>query len=128
MSEAYRRARTFYQDVSVSVPITAATTTIPGLVPVRNANYTLNIQKIHVKVTTGSAGKTWTFQDTASVPVTDAISTGNAADLEYDFGPAGFALTPGAALSLAISAAGAVGSVTVEAYQRLTTPTPPSAL
>lgn len=118
----YERQRQINEDVSGDLNVAAATgdTTLKT---VRNTKTTIFVQKIHIQITTGSAGKTWSIEDSAGSPIT---LTGNlpvdTAPLSYtiDFGPAGKDLTEATNLVLNVSAAGAVGIVTWEAYQRLT--------
>lgn len=120
MSDPYRRYTSFYQDVSGSFRVLAADGGPDTLVTVRNANYTLNLQKVHIEVTTTGAF-TWTFQDSAGtpVPLVPSISTAAIAHFDFDFGPKGIPLTLGKNLVLSISGAGAVGWVAWEGYSQL---------
>lgn len=121
MADAYLRQRQINPDLSLSTALGTAATTQSGLIACR-ANHTVYVQRIHVHVTVGSAGKTWTFQDSNGTPVliTQALDMSAAgADYELDFGPNGVALTATKNLDLVISAAGAAAIVTIEAYQRL---------
>lgn len=124
MGEPYRRLRTFYQDVSGSFRVVAADAGPDTLVTVRNANYTIYVQKIHIEVTTTGAF-TWTFQDSAGspIPIVPSVSTAAIAHFDFDFGPNGVPLTLGKSLVLSISGAGAVGWVSWEAYSVLATGT-----
>lgn len=120
MSDAYQRLREFHQNVSGSLPIAAATTT-QTLKAVRDSKHTIFVQRLTWAITTASA-KTWTFRDSAGtpVPIMHAIPTDTVLHDSQDFGPDGVALTEGKDLQLLISAAGAAGVVTWEAYQRPT--------
>lgn len=120
MSEPYRRKRSFYQDVSGSLNVTASTDDTT-LVTVR-ANNTLYLQKLHIEVTAGSSSKTWSFTDTANSPITliPSVDVGAVAHFDFDFGPEGIPLTEGKNFLLNVSAAGAAGWVSWEMYQKLT--------
>ena len=100
------------------------------LATARNASHTIFLQKVHVSITGASAGKTWQLTDSASTPVqlTGPFATDtDGSHFDRDFGPDGIALTAGANLVLDISATGAAGFVSWEAYQRPTsTVAPPS--
>lgn len=128
MSDPYRRATSFYQDISGNQFVTTAGTTAT-LVTVKNASYTLYIQKIHIEVTT-SAAQTWSFQDSAGspIPVVPSVSTASIAHFDFDFGPLGVPLTVAKNFVLSISAAGAAGWVSWEGYQKLTVVTSPASL
>lgn len=131
MSDAYRRKRTFYQDVSTTAIVAATddySSTAHSFITPRNASYTIYIQKITVNPTTYSA-KSWTFQDSAGTPVVYGImsfpaaapTTGGITDqFVLDFGPSGQAMTLGKDFQLKMSAAGVAGSLIIEAYQVLT--------
>lgn len=115
----YRR---WYPDLSGSLKVTTGTTGTTTLVAAR-ANYTLNVQKIHVHTTTGSAGVTWRLEDSATTPVViDASMAVDAAGVEFDkdYGPVGYPLTEGKGLNFVVSAAGAAGVITYTCYQKLT--------
>jgi hypothetical protein len=121
MSEPYRRKRSFYQDVSGTQKVVAATDDTT-LVTARNTSNTLYLQKLHVEVTAGSMGVTWTFKDSAGTPVLLVPSLDASAIVHYDFdfGPEGIPLTEGKNFLLDVSAAGATGWISWEMYQRLT--------
>lgn len=120
MSNPYRRYTSFYQDISNSQAVAAGTgdTTLVTA----KANHTIHIQKVHIEITTGSAGKTWTFEDSAATPVVivSAVDAASVAHFDFDFGPKGVPLTEAKNFVLNVSAAGAVGWVTWEGYQKLT--------
>ena len=121
MGEPYRRKRTFYQDISGSTQIGALTTTTT-LVSARNANQSLYIQKLHIEVTAGSGGVTWSFEDTAASPVllVPSVSAASVAHFDFDFGPEGIPCTQGTNFQVVISAAGAAGWIAWEGYQKQT--------
>lgn len=122
MGEPYRENRTFYQDVSGTLSVVAATDDTT-LVTVKSVNNTLYLQKLHIEVTANSAGKTWTFKDSAATPVllVPAIDAGaGIAHFDFDFGPNGIPLTQGKNFLLDVSAAGAVGWVSWEMYEKKT--------
>lgn len=121
MSEPYRRLRTFYQDVSGTLNVVAATDDTT-LVTVKSINNTLYLQKLHIEVTTGSPAITWTFKDSTGTPVNlvPAIDGSAIAHFDFDFGPNGIPLTVGKNFLLDVSAAGAVGWVSWEMYEKRT--------
>lgn len=120
MSDPYRRLTTFYQDVSGNLSVVAATddTTLVTL----KTNHTIFLQKLHIEVTAGSGGVTWTFKDSAGTPVNlvPSISAAAIAHFDFDFGPIGIPCTEEKSFLLDVSAAGAVGWVTWEAYSKRT--------
>lgn len=122
MPRDYHGYRSFYQDVSDSLNVTTATDDAT-LVTVRNASHTIFLQKCHVQVTGPSAGVSWQLRDSASTPVQltgpFAVDT-DGSHFDMDFGPEGVPLTEGTNLVLDVSATGAAGKVTWEAYSRLT--------
>lgn len=122
MGEPYRRARTFYQDISGTFNVLAGSTTTTLVTCGKPTKDTIYIQKIHVEVTAGSATKTWTFQDSAGTPVllVPSIDASAIAHSDFDFGPNGIPLTQGTNLVLSISAAGAGGWISWEGYEKLT--------
>ena len=120
MSEAYRRLTTFYQDVSGAFNVLAATddtTLVTG-----KTGHTIYLQKLHIEVTAGSGGKTWTFKDNAGTPVllVPSIDAASIAHTDIDFGPEGIPLTEAKSFLLDVSAAGAVGWISWEAYMKRT--------
>ena len=120
MSEPYRRKVTFYQNISGALNVAAATTTTT-LVTGKTSD-TIFIQKLHFEITTGSAAKTWTIQDSNGTPVVivPSVDASAVAHFDFDFGPEGVPLTEAKNLVLSISAAGAVGWVTWEGYSKRT--------
>jgi len=127
MAGDYEKYRRHYERIDADLVVATGNAGPSTLKTVRNANYTIYVQKIKVSVTTFSA-KTWTFKDSAGTPVPGAVISVPASeatvpgiqDYEFDFGAAGYPLTQGKDLVLAYSAAGAAGIVHVEAYQRKT--------
>lgn len=120
MGEPYRRLRTFYQDASGSFNVLAASTTTTLVT--EPINDTIYLQKAHFEIITTSAGKTWTLEDSAGTPIVliPSIDASAVAHFDFDFGPNGIPLTQGKNLVLLISAAGAGGWVTWEAYSKRT--------
>jgi hypothetical protein len=121
MDDGALRRRRQYSDISGSLAIAAATddqTLVTGRI-----NYSIWIQSINVTITAGSAGKTWTFKDSAGTPIliTPAVDVSVGGQANYDFGSTGVQLTQDKNFLLDVSAAGAVGQVTWEGYQRLNT-------
>ena len=117
MSDGYARYLTSFQDVSGNLAGGSSDVT---LVTVRNAVHSIFLQKVHVQVTGASAGKTWQLKDSGGQELTgpfDVSTDGSHWDM--DFGPEGVQLTEGTNLVLDVSAAGATGIVTWQAYQRL---------
>lgn len=120
MPEPYQRQREVNQNVSGFFRTSAATTTTT-LVTNTDTLVQIFLQKIHIEITTGAA-QTWTFRDTAGTPLelVPAVSVAAISHFDFDFGPGGIGLTLGKNLELLISAAGAVGWCTWEAYQKRT--------
>lgn len=117
----YARKRIQFKDVSGDLTVASATDDTT-LVTVRNAVHQVFIQKIHVQITTASSGKTWAFKDSAGTPVivSGLLATDVApATYDIDFGPVGVALTVGKNFLFDVSATGAVGRISWEAYERL---------
>lgn len=117
----YGQYRTFFQDVSTSVTIAAATGDTT-LISVRNAAHQIFVQRIIAFITTDAA-QSWSFEDDAGAPVQIAeipASPGDSTRWDFDFGPEGAPLTAGKDLELNMSAAGLAGHIEVYAYQRLT--------
>src|SRR3990167_8765707 len=116
--EAYRR---LFRDESKGLAFTASndfTTSGANFVTVRNANYTIFLQKITVNVSTVAA-QTLTFRDDASTPVVFAELPASAAKGSHtvlDGGAEGIPLTEGKNLDIVASAAGVAGSLFVEGY------------
>ena len=119
MSDPYRRKRTFHQDVSGALSVGAGTddTTVQA----SKDNHTIYLQKAHVQITGASAGKTWQFTDVAGVQLTGPFPTDtDGSHYDMDFGPDGVPLTEASGLLLDVSAAGASGWASWEAYLKPT--------
>ena len=87
----------------------------------RKAGFSIFLQRAHVQITAASAGKTWEIKDSTGVELTGPFPTDtDGSHYDMDFGPEGVQLTEGSNLVLDVSAAGATGVVTWEAYQRQT--------
>lgn len=128
MSDGYRKQRIIYGNNSGSLVVGAATDDTV-LITARTTSHVIYVQHVHIHFTTGSAGKTWSIEDTAGSPVTISgnIPCDTAPlDVDLDYGAEGIALTQGKNLNLNVSAVGAAGIVTWEAYQKpgngMTTP------
>jgi len=112
--------RNFYGDLGGSQAVAVGTgdTTLATC----KTNHTVFVQRLHLQVTTGSSGKTWSIEDSNGVSITGPIPCDTAPmSIELDYGPIGIALSAGYNLVLNVSAAGAIGLVTWDAYQKLTT-------
>ena len=122
--QSYEGFRRFFQDASVTKTVlaaTAPTTTLVSLIAVRNASYTIFVQRITWNVST-SHSDTIVFQDDASTPLvlTETIASPALGHvIVFDAGPKGFPLTEGKDLD-GVGGAGPAGVVSVEAYQKLT--------
>jgi hypothetical protein len=122
MPEPYSRLREWHENISGSFDVLAATDDTV-LVASRGPEYTIFIQKIHVRITGASAGKTWSLEDTNSPA--DSLSGLLPTDValvvsELDFGARGMPVGQGKGLSLNVSAVGAAGHISWEGYQRPT--------
>ena len=119
--DGYERLRRWNSDISGQQVVGTATGDTT-LVTVK-ANHTIFLQHLVVLGTTGSAGKTWSVEDSAGTPVSISGSLPmDTAPVEYeiDYGPEGIALTAATNLVLNVSATGAAGHVIWTGYQRLT--------
>lgn len=115
----YTRYRKIYQDMSGG--LLDAGGADATLASARNTSHTIFLQKAHIQITGASAGKTWQLTDSGGSQLTGPFPTDtDGSHYDMDFGPVGIALTAGANLVLDVSAAGATGIVTWEAYQKLT--------
>ena len=113
--------RALFGDASTSRTLTASDTTVADLIAVKSTSHTIFVQKVTIGVTT-SAAQNWTLQDDATTPIVLAVlpNSASVAPHEWDFGARGFACTEAKNLDLVVSSAGVAGSVTIEAYQKLT--------
>jgi hypothetical protein len=103
-------------NASVELATTDATKT---LCTVRNANYTLRIQRL-TYVPTTVAAQAITVKDSAGTPVLVAlIPASQAVPYTVDFGPEGLPLSEGKNLTCS-NTAGPGGRFRVEAYSKLT--------
>ena len=121
MSDPYRRKRTFHQDVSGALSVGAGTddTTVQA----SKANHTIYLQKAHIQITGASANKTWEFTDVTGVQLTGPFPTDtDGSHYDMDFGPDGVPLTEASGLKFEVSAIGASGWASWEAYLKPTTP------
>lgn len=116
-----------YRRKIADLTILAATDDQTDLLTVKSGDHRIYIQRIVVSLTTYSA-KTWTFQDDANTPVEIAhlsipasapTAGGDSGTIVWDFGPVGTPLTLGKNLDLAMSAAGAAGTVHIEGYEKM---------
>jgi len=110
----YARKRIIYEDVSGSLLV--ATSTDDTTLIADKANYTVHIQKIHMQTSTTNAA-TWTFQDGAGTVIINGAVNTALAHQDFDWGPEGLTLATGKGLVLNVSATGAGGSITWEAYR-----------
>lgn len=133
MSDGYWRYRERYGENSGSLTVTTLTGQTTLQVCGFKGQNTIYVQRIHIHVNT-PAGVTWSVVDGAGVPVLgpysvaqttttvgdlQSIPTQDPIEAEFDFGPVGFALTPGTNLIFVPSGTGAAGDITWDAYQRL---------
>lgn len=128
LTAADYRARN--RDKSTQLQMLAATDDQASFIAPKSANHRIFVQKITVGITTYSA-VTWTFQDSTgtpvpiwhiSIPAAAVALPSESNGMTIDFGAKGFGLTTGQGLSLNVSAAGAAGAITVEAYEVLVGP------
>lgn len=141
MSDGYRKQRNIYGNMGGSLLVTPfigqTTLAAPSgarTIPPTDSGYTLFLQRVHVHCSVGQAGTTWAIQDSGGNSYTGAIkldpATTAVGDLqgiptqdpiqaEFDFGPEGIGLPAGASLQFVPSATGAMGVITWDAYQRL---------
>lgn len=112
--------RRYFGDLSLTRHFAVADTTITSL-SVKNASYTIYVQRIVVNIST-SAAFTLIIRDSASTPLVlfEIPSDPGEGEFAKDFGDTGLALTEGKNLDFVLSGAGLVGSITVEAYQKPT--------
>lgn len=113
--------RRYWGDLSLTRQIAAADTSITDLIAVKNASYSIFVQKVTMTVSTDAA-QSATLRDDASTPIVIAELPASPGEgrFEWDFGPVGVQLTEGKNLDLALSGAGLVMAVTINAYQKPT--------
>ena len=118
-----------YSSKIADTDILVGTQNYTDVITPKSANHRIYIQKITLSITTHFDG-VMTFDDDGSGPpiavYTDeatAATTGQGhVPIVWDFGPTGRPLTTGANLDITQSAAGIVGVVHIEAYERLANP------
>ena len=107
--------------------VLVAATDDQTLITAKSANHQIFVQRVKVTITTYAA-VTWLFKDSAGTPVPIWLISIPAAAVALpsesnsmiaDFGPEGIPLSIGKNFLLDVSAAGAAGTVQVEAYERL---------
>lgn len=121
MLETAQDYRNTYQDISGEKNWLAATDD-STLVSVKNASYTLYIQRIIVWISTDAA-QSMSFEDSANTPVQIAeipASPGDSTRWDFDFGDEGLPLTEGKDFKAMVSAAGLAGQIKWYGYQKLT--------
>ena len=116
---SFKRA---YSDKSVDLDILTGTASYANVIAAKSASHQIFIQKIILSITTHAAD-VYTFDDDGAGAVvaahTDAAAgAGVLSVIEWDFGPAGVALTVGANLDISHSSTG-VAKVHIEAYEKL---------
>ena len=117
-AEGYRR---YYQDISGELNVLAATDD-STLVSVKNASYTLYIQRIIFYVTTDAA-QSMSLEDSNSTPKKVAevpSSPGDETRWDFDHGEEGIPLTEGKDFKMMVSAAGLAGQLKWYGYQKQT--------
>ena len=120
MSE-YRRLVTLYQEKSTGVQLGTTGTGVTLSTANGSGKTTIFVQKLHVEVTTGASGVTWSFQgDATGVNLVPNVSAAAIAHFDFDFGPRGFPLTQGKNFVLVASASGAAGNISFEGYEKPT--------
>ena len=126
MADGYVRQRHYYGDNSGSLEITALTGSQTLTSPRKQSQ--LFIQRLYV-VVSGAATGTWDVQDGSTGqsllpggPVSVATPTPN--PIIVDLGANGLGLTPLASLVFVNNGAGATGSLTWDAYNKLRTDVP----
>lgn len=122
----YVSFKSFYKNKTTDLNIVVGTQNYGDVITPKTSAHQLFIQKITLAITTHFAA-TVTFDDDGSGPAiaahTDAAAgAGVPSVVVFDFGPEGRPLTVGANLDVSQSAAGLVGTVHIEAYEKLTTP------
>ena len=104
--------RNHYSDISGELAVAAATDD-STLVSVRNASYTIFIQRIIFYVTTDAA-QSASFEDSNGTPKKVAeipSSPGDETRWDFDFGEEGLPLTEGKDFKMMVSAAGLAGQL-----------------
>lgn len=125
--EFYRRQ---YQKFDADVSLTGDAVTATEIVTVKNASYTLYVQRCVVSIQTHVDGKVFTLQDDNSTPKVlcsflddaEGDTTWGGDHKVFDFGPAGIPCTEGKSLEYLANTGGSgfVGKAHIEGYQKLT--------
>ena len=113
--------RNHYQDISGELAVAAATDDTT-LVSVKNASYTLYIQRIVFWVSTDAA-QSMSFEDSNGTPKQIAeipSSPGDSTRWDFDFGEEGLPLTEGKDFKMMVSAAGLAGQLKWYGYSKQT--------
>ena len=126
MAGDYLHWQLTYTRKNTDVDIVVGTQNYLAQIVPKSANHRIFIQKITLSITTHFDG-TITFDDDGTGPpiavYTDeatAATTGQGhVPIVWDFGPTGRPLTTGANLDITQGAAGIVGVVHIEAYEKL---------
>lgn len=105
-----------YPSLTCDVDLTTFDTGKAGIVPVKNANYQIYVQRITYAPATVAAVAI-VFKDSAGTAI-GTVPASQAVPLPLDFGPTGRALAIGTNLDL-VAANGPAGAIHIEAYQRL---------
>lgn len=122
MSDGYRKQRNLFGNYGgglLVTPFIGQSTLVPA-----KTLHTIWLQRVHVHVASGLAGVTWSIEDSAGNKITgDLVTTPSPTQdpiaAEFDFGPEGVPLTAGSNLLFIPSATGARGTITWDAYQKL---------
>lgn len=123
MSQTYGDYLANHQNVSAAAAYASGATGAVSFIAVSGASYQICVQRITISVTVDAA-QTLTFRDSNGTPVIVAVcpaSPGLGYKLLADFGPKGFGLTAGKNLDVT-GTAGLAGILSVEAYQKNTSP------
>lgn len=127
MAGDYAFYRRQYSDKTTDVDVLVGTQNYLNAVAAKSSLHAIYIQKITLSITThvdqtitfdddGAGGPVAALTDEATVvPTVPAV-------VVWDFGPKGLKLTTGANLDITQSAAGLVGRVHIEAYEKLEGP------
>ena len=115
--------RTFYQDISSNLVVTAATSTTTLVTARSTTNHTIYIQRIVMFILTDPGALKIDFQDTAGTPFVVAeipANPGNDTRWDFDFGEQGIPLTQGKNFQFVPAGTGFVGHIEYYGYSKLT--------
>jgi hypothetical protein len=119
----YRRQ---YSDKTTDVNILVASTAFANAIAAKSAKHSIFIQKIMLSITTHFDTGIVTFTDDAGVAIavyadeiTPATTGQGIVPVVWDFGPKGYAMVAGGNLDIAITNAGIIGVIHIEAYEKL---------